>query len=231
MGPVNMAEDSCVVAIKDLRRSFVQGLNVIDALRGVSFELRAGEFVGISGPSGCGKSTLLNILGLTDAPSAGEIFLLGARVAFQDEPALTALRRTKLGYVFQYFNLLPSLSALENVMLSLLLNGVSTHKAQQDSAALLSEMGLKDRLAHYPDQLSGGEMQRVALCRAVIHRPVLLLADEPTGNLDSTTGGQVLELLARYAARGTLIVMASHSQRALDRCSRVITLSDGSVVV
>ena len=199
------------------------------ALRDISLTLTPGEFVGITGPSGSGKSTLLNILGLSDAPSSGTLRFPDGLARLDDEAWLVTARRRFIGYVFQSFNLLGALTALENVALSLVLNGVPWRQAGQRAGNLLERVGLGGRLNHLPAALSGGEMQRVAVCRAVIHEPVLILADEPTGNLDSVTGDAVLELLREYAGPGRVIVMATHSDRALGWCSRQIRLLDGRI--
>ncbi len=183
----------------------------------------------LCGPSGSGKSSLLNIAGLTEAPSEGEVFLAGERAPFSNEEALTAMRKKSIGFVFQYFNLLSSLSALENVATTLLLNEVPWNEARRQALELLGRVGLSARAHHFPEELSGGEMQRVALARAIAHRPKLLLADEPTGNLDSVTGDGVLSLLQEVAKEGTAILMVTHSDRAASHCDRRLNLLDGKL--
>jgi putative ABC transport system ATP-binding protein len=186
--------------------------------------------VALCGPSGSGKSTLLNIAGLTLAPSVGDLYLGSTRVDFDNEAACTAMRRVRIGFVFQNFNLLPYLSAEENVAISLLMNGVPWSKARKEAASVLTQVGLGHRLGHRSHNLSGGEMQRVAVARALVHAPALILADEPTGNLDSAAGEAVLDLLRAAANGGTAVLMATHSERAAQRCDRVLRLNDGALV-
>lgn len=212
---------------QDVSRVYRSGDELLRAVDKVSFSVHSGEFVALCGPSGCGKSTILNMAGLADAPSEGEISFDGVRVNHKEARALLRYRRTYLGYVFQQFNLLPTLTALENVCLTAILAGIKRPTAEADALRLLERVGLEKRRDHLPSHLSGGEMQRVALCRAVIHRPRLLLADEPTGNLDSQSGEAVLTLLREFALEGTAILMATHSTEALSYTSRVIQIRDG----
>lgn len=225
-----MELSASILLLRSLSKDYLLGKVRVPALKSIDLELYRNEFVGLSGPSGSGKSTLLNIIGLTDVPSSGSVTFQDHAVDFRDENSLLKLRRSSIGYVFQYFNLIPSLSAVENVALSLLLNGKSFAEAAAQARELLCQSGLGHRLDHKPQELSGGEMQRVALCRAVIHRPALLLADEPTGNLDSHTGALILDLLEELAKAGTTILMASHNLEALSRCSRTIKLLDGGLL-
>jgi len=218
-----------MVTLKHISRIHERGSTRVHALRDISLELAPGEFVGITGPSGSGKSTLLNILGLSDAPTSGEVFFGGKLIDYRDERQLIHLRRTCIGYVFQSFHLLSALTAVENVAVSLVLRGSAYAAACQAAAELLTRASLGHRLSHLPGNLSGGEMQRVAVCRAVIHRPTLILADEPTGNLDSVTGDTILDLLREYAGTQTTVVMATHSDRALQWCSRRLVLRDGEL--
>jgi putative ABC transport system ATP-binding protein len=173
------------------------------------------------------KSTLLNILGVADTPTSGSVWIGDELVRFSHERMLVELRRRKLGYVFQHFNLLPTLTALENVMLPLVLIGEGDRTARDRALRILGRVGLGTRAAAFPHTMSGGEMQRVAIARAVVHRPVFVLADEPTGNLDSVSGERVLELLSELAQEGTTILMATHSEHAASKCSRIIRLLDG----
>jgi putative ABC transport system ATP-binding protein len=201
----------------------------IEALKDVSLEIGTGEFVAVMGPSGCGKSTLLHVLGAMDRPTRGEVWLRDFPLHTYDEEALTRVRRTEVGFVFQFFYLLPTFTVEENVGLPLLLAG--GNHAGPKIARLLERVGLAHRLKALPHQLSGGEMQRVAIARAVIHEPTLILADEPTGNLDSENGAHILDLLQGISAdSGTTVVMATHSDVAAQFATRVIRMKDGRVI-
>jgi len=203
---------------------------VVNALRGATFNVGRGEFVSVMGPSGSGKSTLLHLLGGLDRPSSGSIEIDGEPIQSFNDNELSAFRRRRLGFVFQFFNLLPTLSAIENVALPLLLDGKSMAQVGGKAEELLAMMGLGGRMHHRPDQLSGGEMQRVAICRALVTDPLLILADEPTGNLDTKTGTIVLELLAKIAKeRGNSIIMVTHDPRAAGYGTRLIQLRDGLI--
>jgi putative ABC transport system ATP-binding protein len=200
------------------------------AVRGVSFDLDAGEFVALMGPSGCGKSTLLHLIGGMDRPTSGRVMLGGVALDALDEEELARLRRKKIGFVFQFFNLLPTLTVAENVALPLMLDGTRGRQAQKRAADLLERVGLVERATHFPAELSGGEMQRVALARAVIAEPELLLADEPTGNLDSDNGDRVMKLLAQLNRDlGITIILATHSEEASRFARRVFRIRDGRV--
>jgi putative ABC transport system ATP-binding protein len=202
----------------------------VAALRGVSFELDQGDFVALMGPSGCGKSTLLHIVGGVDRPTRGSVSIAGQRLEDLDEEALTRLRRKRIGFVFQFFNLLPTLTIDENVKLPLMLEGISEQDARRRSVPLLERVGLAARGSHYPAQLSGGEMQRTAVARAVIAEPELLLADEPTGNLDTENGEQVMQLLAELNRELKVsIILATHSDQAANYARRTIRMRDGIV--
>ena len=200
----------------------------VDALIGVSLTLEPGSFTALLGPSGCGKSTLLNLLGALDRPTEGRILVDGRDLATLSEDARDAYRRKTAATIFQFFNLLPTMTALENVALPLLLEGVGPAEADARAARGLQDLGLGDKDGAYPYELSGGQMQRVAVARALANEPMLLLADEPTGNLDSKTGEQVLSLVAGLVAeRGITVVLATHSAEAAARASRVVRLRDG----
>lgn len=201
----------------------------VAVLHEVSLSVQAGEFIALMGPSGCGKSTLLNLLGAIDRPDSGEVMLNGQPTSRLGDDALTRLRRVEVGYVFQFFNLLPTLTAVENVELPLLLQGERPKAARQKALAALEAVGLAERAGHVPSELSGGQMQRVAIARALIHQPSVLLADEPTGNLDSQSGAQILALLTEVARRGQTIVMATHSPEAAAAADRIVRLRDGRV--
>jgi len=220
-----------VFAARGLSRCYPMGRSTVEALRRVDLEVAAGEVVAVAGPSGSGKSTLLHLLGTLDEPDAGSLALAGTPVAAMGERERTLLRRTRLGFVFQAFNLLPVLSAQENVELPLWLAGVPARERGERARAVLGEVGLGRRLAHRPDQLSGGERQRVALARAIVHRPLAVLADEPTGNLDSETAAGMMELLlALNRTHGTAFVVATHDPALVARTPRRVALRDGRVV-
>lgn len=200
------------------------------ALNNVSIEVKEGEFVAIMGPSGCGKSTLLNILGLLDNPTGGKYFLNGTEVGGYIESQRTSLRKGVIGFVFQSFNLIDELNVFENIELPLLYLGVPSAERKRKVEAAMERMGITHRAKHFPQQLSGGQQQRVAIARAVVSGPKLILADEPTGNLDSKNGREVMELLTELHKEGTTIVMVTHSQHDAGFADRVINLFDGQVV-
>ncbi|WP_304244121.1 ABC transporter ATP-binding protein [Phocaeicola plebeius] len=200
------------------------------ALNNVSIEVKEGEFVAIMGPSGCGKSTLLNILGLLDNPTGGKYFLNGTEVGGCTESQRTSLRKGVIGFVFQSFNLIDELNVFENIELPLLYLGVPSAERKRKVEAAMERMGITHRAKHFPQQLSGGQQQRVAIARAVVSGPKLILADEPTGNLDSKNGREVMELLTELHKEGTTIVMVTHSQHDAGFADRVINLFDGQVV-
>ena len=200
------------------------------ALNKVSIEVKEGEFVAIMGPSGCGKSTLLNILGLLDNPTSGEYYLNGIEVSRYTEAQRTKLRKGIIGFVFQSFNLIDELNVYENIELPLLYMGVSAAERKKKVQEAMERMAIVHREKHFPQQLSGGQQQRVAIARAVVANPKLILADEPTGNLDSKNGQEVMNLLSELNKEGTTIVMVTHSQHDAGFASRTITLFDGQVV-
>ena len=200
------------------------------ALNNVSIEVKEGEFVAIMGPSGCGKSTLLNILGLLDNPTGGKYYLNGVEVGSYTESQRTSLRKGVIGFVFQSFNLIDELNVYENIELPLLYLGVPSAERKRKVEAAMERMGITHRAKHFPQQLSGGQQQRVAIARAVVTNPKLILADEPTGNLDSKNGAEVMNLLTELNKEGTSIVMVTHSQHDAGFAHRVIHLFDGSVV-
>lgn len=218
---------NAVLTARELNKTFQSTAGEVVALRAINLSVEPGEFVALIGPSGCGKSTLLNILGLADSATAGEVSIGGVATHGASERTLRTVRRQKLGYVFQHFNLLSTLSALENVMVPLILNGVPVARASEEASEVLGRVGLLHRAAAMPYSLSGGEMQRVAIARAVAHKPLVILADEPTGSLDSASGEGVLDLLAEQVKNGVAIVMATHSETAIKRCSRVVRMRDG----
>ena len=200
------------------------------ALNNVNLEIKAGEFVSIMGPSGCGKSTLLNLIGLLDSPSAGEYYFLSQEVSKYSERQRANLRKANIGFVFQSFNLIDELTVFENVELPLLYLKVPAMKREQRTDEILEQMGIMPRRNHFPQQLSGGQQQRVAVARALIGHPQLILADEPTGNLDSVHGDEVMKLLTELNGKGTTIVMVTHSPKYAQYGHRVVNLLDGQVV-
>ncbi len=220
-----------MISIRQVRKSYGPIDNPVEILRGVSLEIPAGQFVAIMGPSGCGKSTLLHLLGGLDRSDAGEILVADQPLHRMNDDGLTKLRRDKVGIVFQFFNLLPTLTAEENIQLPASLQGVSTSEASQKARVLLAEVGLSNRATHQLHQLSGGEMQRIALARALIMNPPVLLADEPTGNLDSESSTRMVTLLRELGRRhGTTIVMVTHSAEIASSADRLISMLDGRIV-
>ena len=215
---------------ENLRKVFSTDVVETHALNGVSIDIHDGEFVAIMGPSGCGKSTLLNILGMLDTPTEGTYMLDGREVSTLKEDERTAYRRGKIGFVFQSFNLIEELNVAENVGLPLGYLGIKGDKRRKLVAETLERMGISHRATHHPNQLSGGQQQRVAIARAVIARPNIILADEPTGNLDSTNGQEVMNLLQELNREGTTIIMVTHSQHDASFATRTICLFDGKIV-
>lgn len=200
------------------------------ALNQVSFEISEGEFVSVMGPSGCGKSTLLNVLGLLDRPESGSYLFQGVEVAKFNEKERASLRKQNIGFVFQNFNLIDELTVFENIELPLIYNKIAAGERKKRVSELIEKIGITSRASHYPQQLSGGQQQRVAVARALITRPPLILADEPTGNLDSKNGNEVMELLVELNKDGTTIVMVTHSAHDASYSSRTINLMDGHIV-
>jgi putative ABC transport system ATP-binding protein len=220
-----------LVKTENLKKSYQMGDVEVSALRQVDLVVSEGEFVAIMGPSGSGKSTLLHLLGGLDGPSDGEITLAGRRLSRLSDDELTLIRRRQIGFVFQFYNLLPTLTAAENVALPLLIDGRSPDRDAARVDGLLEMVGLSDRRDHRPAQLSGGEQQRVAIARALANEPQIVLADEPTGNLDSNSGAQVLALLRRANRElGATIVMVTHDPRAAAFADRIIFLKDGQIL-
>ena len=217
------------IRLEDVRKSYPMGEGVLRALRGVTLSIERGEYVVFMGPSGSGKSTLLHLAGCLDRPSSGACWLDGERVEDLPDAALSGLRNRKIGFVFQSFHLIAQLDVVENVEVPLYYAGVEPRKRRELAAQALDAVGLATRLAHRPNQLSGGERQRVAIARALVVRPEIILADEPTGNLDSRTGDEVMELLEKQNARGVTLVVVTHDPEKARRARRVVQMRDGLV--
>ena len=217
-----------IIVADALEKTYAEGATPVPALRGVSLSLEKGDFVALTGPSGCGKSTLLHLCGAMDRPSAGRLTIEGQDIAALDDDALTRLRRDRIGFVFQFFNLLPTLTIGDNIALPCLLAGMPARQAEAKAQALASRVGIGHRLGHYPQQVSGGEAQRAAIARALVHEPALLIADEPTGNLDSANGATVLALLAELNRDlGVTMLLATHAADVAAAAHRTIRLRDG----
>ena len=223
------ANGGAVVTAHEVTRRYGQGDTAVDALRGVSLEVAPGELTAIMGPSGSGKSTLMHILAALDRPTSGYVTLAGTRLGQLSDTEITKLRRKHIGFVFQFFNLLPMLTAEENILLPLSIAGRKPDPAEFES--LLEKVGLQDRRKHRPSELSGGQQQRVAIARALVSKPTVIFADEPTGNLDSKTGGEILELLHdSVESLDQNMVMVTHEARAATIADRILFLADGSIV-
>lgn len=216
-----------VVRLTNVRKYYVMGDFVVKALDGVTLSIQQGEFTSIMGPSGSGKSTMMNLIGRLDTPTSGTIAITGEPTSDMDEEELADLRNRKIGFVFQQFNLLGKLSAVENVMTPLLYRGMPVAERRERAEAALERVGLKERMLHKPNELSGGQKQRVAIARALVTEPSLLLADEPTGALDSKTGLQIMEMFEGLNAEGLTVVLVTHDQTLGMRCPRQIHIKDG----
>jgi putative ABC transport system ATP-binding protein len=228
-GQPDVTTTAAVVTARDVVRRYGEGDTAVDALRGVSVDIDRGQLTAVMGPSGSGKSTLMHILAGLDQPTSGEVTVAGVDVTGMDDAALTLLRRDHIGFIFQFFNLLPMLTAAENIALPLKLAGGKPDKAWLDE--LVETVGLTERLSHRPAELSGGQQQRVAVARALVSRPTVMFADEPTGNLDSTTSGEILALLRRSVDElGQTTVMVTHDAHAAAIADRVLFLADGDIV-
>ncbi len=218
------------VVVRDVRKSYTGSGESVSALAGVSIDVRAGEMVALVGPSGCGKSTLLNLVGCVDLPTSGDVIVDGCVTSDLKDDALTVLRRDRVGTIFQFFNLLPALSIGDNIGLPLVLRRLPKAEIAARVNAAMDEVGIGDKRDAYPAQVSGGQMQRAAIARAIVHAPAIILADEPTGNLDTANGENVLRLLRSLADGGQAILMATHSVEAAAVCDRTIRMQDGRIV-
>ncbi len=218
-----------LIRIQDLTKSYVMGAETVHALRGVSLTIDKGEYLAIMGPSGSGKSTLMNLLGCLDSPTSGYYELNGLNVAHMDDNDLADVRNREIGFVFQSFNLLPRSDALHNVELPMIYSGVSRSERLDRAMQVLTNVGLEQRVHHRPNELSGGQRQRVAIARALVNRPSIVLADEPTGNLDSRTGEEILNLFEQLSRKGNTIIVVTHEEEVARHARRIIRLRDGLI--
>jgi len=228
--PLAVPAEEQVISLSEVRKTYRSGSLEVEALRGISLDIRPGEYVAVMGPSGSGKSTLMHILGCLDVPTSGSFHLAGDDVSVMSEDELADIRNRRIGFVFQQFNLLPSLSAWRNVELPLAYAGVHRHERRRRAVAALEQVGLGDRIEHRPGELSGGQQQRVAVARALVTEPALILADEPTGNLDSTSTGEMLALMSELHLAGRTIVLITHEADVAEQAKRTVRLRDGQVI-
>lgn len=227
--PRNFDVVKTLITIEGLRKTYQIGTQEVHALDGLDLNIATNEYVALMGPSGSGKSTLMNVLGCLDSPTAGSYHLNGQNVANLDEDALAEIRNREIGFVFQTFNLLPRYSALENVALPLIYAGMSKQDRMQRAEEVLDMVGLKDRMIHKPNELSGGQRQRVAVARALVNRPSIILADEPTGNLDTATSMEIMGLFAEIQEAGNTVILVTHEEDIAACAQRVVRLRDGKV--
>lgn len=220
---------SSVISVKDLKKTYIMGLTQVNALQSVSIDISKNEYVALMGPSGSGKSTLMNLLGCLDTPTSGEYWLNGTNVSSMSDSELAEVRNKEIGFVFQTFNLLPRLSALENVALPLVYAGMSKSNRLERAEEVLKAVGLADRMDHKPNELSGGQRQRVAIARALVNKPSIILADEPTGNLDTKTSIEIMGILEEIHNQGNTIILVTHEADIASHAHRIVRLRDGLV--
>jgi len=218
-----------IIHLEGIRKSYIMGKQVLEVLRGVSLEIFKNEYVALMGPSGSGKSTLMNILGCLDTPTAGQYVLNGQDVSKMEDNQLAEIRNKEIGFVFQQFNLLPRLTALENVALPLIYAGLTRKQRTEEAKHVLDLVNLTDRSTHKPNELSGGQSQRVAIARALVNDPAIILADEPTGNLDTKTSYEIMDIFGRINSAGNTVVLVTHEEDIAHRAKRVIRLRDGMI--
>ena len=225
----DLVDSGVVICTEDLWKTYEMGTEQVHALRGTSLEIRKGEYSAIMGPSGSGKSTLMNLIGCLDSPTKGSYWLAGRLVSDLDDDELAYIRNKEIGFVFQTFNLLPRATALHNVELPMIYNGTPAEERQERARKALQQVELGERMLHRPNELSGGQRQRVAIARALVNNPSILLADEPTGNLDSQTGEEIMALFARLHQQGNTIILVTHEPDVAQRAHRIIRLRDGKI--
>jgi putative ABC transport system ATP-binding protein len=225
-----MSQSAPVIELEEIRRTYVMGEEEVHALAGVDLTVETGDYLAVMGPSGSGKSTLMNVIGCLDSPTSGSYRLQGTEVSNLADDRLAEIRNRRIGFIFQTFNLLPRADALANVELPLVYSGMPARERAERAEEVLVEVGLQDRIRHRPNEMSGGQRQRVAIARALVNRPALLLADEPTGNLDSKTGVEILGLFDKLKERGNTILLVTHEEELAARTGRIIRMKDGRMV-
>lgn len=218
-----------LIRLENIKKNYYLGKNVLQVLKGINLQVYPNEYVALMGPSGSGKSTLMNILGCLDTPTEGHYFLNGQDVSGMDDDALAAVRNKQIGFVFQQFNLLPRLNALENVAMPLIYSGIPKKERAEKARAMLEKVGLGERWNHRPNELSGGQCQRVAIARALVNDPAIILADEPTGNLDSKTSIEIMDIFTQIHASGNTVILVTHEEDIAEHAHRIIRLRDGVI--
>lgn len=218
-----------VISIQDLRKTYIMGVEQVHALKSITIDVERNEYMALMGPSGSGKSTLMNLMGCLDTPSSGTYYLNGKNVSVMSDSELAEIRNKEIGFVFQTFNLLPRLSTLDNVALPLVYAGMSKSERVDRAESVLESVGLGDRITHKPNELSGGQRQRVAIARALVNNPAIILADEPTGNLDTKTSIEIMEIFERIHENGNTIIVVTHEPDIADHCHRIVKLRDGLI--